>query len=333
MDNPVLAEVEPYAPQLPARELVEQLNHIFHEFEARFYDQRHLELAEQWPAVWQEMVAALGPPPVGGWRVLDFGCGTGFAALQLLKSVPCGGIAGLTCFDLSPAMIEQCRRKVAAQFGRASFTTHWDELERRGPFDLLATNALWHHLPDPRETLRGLQRLLGPEAVWLAGHEPSCRFYRNPACVDHLRRFQAEEKTLRASWVGRLRRAASAKAVRKLFRRAPSPKKLCAKEATRRGLFLREPPAQLIDRLVDFHVAHTTDEAAAGRGFDFYALRDQLLPEWQLMWSKTLAFMGPRFEGGLPPRWRAECKKLAQKYPDDGATFCTVWRRTGDCAA
>ena len=41
----------------------------------------------------------------------------------------------------------------------------------------------------------------------------------------------------------------------------------------KQGLFGRRPTPHVIDRLVDFHVAHSAAEAAAGRGFDIDLLQ------------------------------------------------------------
>ncbi len=326
MSNYLEELLRPYEPRVAMPELVEAVNHIFHEIEAPFYDRRHRELREQWPAAWREMLAALGPAPAGGWRVLAFGCGTGFAAQQVLDGLSPGSVASLTCYDLSPEMVRCCRQKIAARFPQTTFTHDFSQITASGPYNLLATNALLHHLPEPLETIRGLLPVLSPDAVWATGHEPSCRFYQNPSCVAHLERYRAEQRR-RRRWHALRRSIGISSWLKRLRGRAPSPKALTAREAARRGLFQHEPPARLIDRLVDLHVAHSPQEAEAGRGFDFQAMATALDGAWRLAWVKTCAFMGPVFEGELPGRWRAACRQLAADFPHDGATFCAVWRR------
>ena len=120
---------------------------------------------------------------IGGWRILDFGCGTGFASEQILRHLPAEQIASLVCYDLSSAMIDRCREKIAPRFPAAQFTSDASSFESGEPFDLLLTNSLLHHLPDPQATLRQLTKRLAPGALWLAGHEPSSRYYKNPECL------------------------------------------------------------------------------------------------------------------------------------------------------
>ena len=85
--------------------------------------------------------------------------------------------------------------------------------------------------------------------------------------------------------------------------------------------------ADLIDRLVDFHVAHDATEAEAGRGFDYLDLKARLEPRWRLVWFKSYSYMGPQYEPRLPQTWQRACRTLADQHPLDGANFCSAWQR------
>src|SRR4051812_17079365 len=104
--------LERFGPQLPLDELVIELNALYHAYESREYDSRHPEITRQLPAIWREMAAEVQDrQPPTGWHILDFGCGTGFEAEQLLRNFPTGSIASLTCYDLSPDMLARCRER------------------------------------------------------------------------------------------------------------------------------------------------------------------------------------------------------------------------------
>jgi SAM-dependent methyltransferase len=256
-------------------------------------------------------------------RILDYGCGTGFEAAQLLNALPPNQIAEFWCYDLSPEMLDRCRDQIGPRFSRARFTCDLDELHRQpGQFDLLATNSLLHHLPSPFATITSLEPLMRDDSIWLCGHEPSARYYRNPACREAYERFQRQHRRGRvmspSAYIGF--------AVRHLgLRRTPAQS--AARLAYRDGLFERRPSARLIARLVDFHVAHSAEEAQSGRGFDVDQMPDQLSSRWTLQWTQSYSFMGAHYEGGLPRRWQLECERLMQKFPRDGANFCAVWQR------
>lgn len=320
--------LEPYGPQLPLQHLVFAVNQIYHDFEALDYDARHPEVYEQLPRLWRGMTSlALSIGRCDTWSVLDFGCGTGFEAAQLLRNLPPHIRLHLTCYDPSPAMVARCRAAIGPLLPAAVFCSDLQTAAAHGqPYNLLITNSLLHHLPDPPATIAGLLPMLDTGALWLAGHEPSRRFYQNSLCRATYARFLRARRWRKflspALYWQRLSERIGSR-----MGWASSPARQTAAEAVRRGLFLRPPPARLISLLVDFHVAHSAEEASAGRGFDFQQMARDFAPAWHLVWVKTYAFMGSSYEGQLSRRWAAQARMLAQQFPHDGANFCAIWKR------
>lgn len=312
----------PYGPRLPLPELVRALNQLYHRFEAADYDRRHPEIHRQLPELWREMVAVArrehGARP---WRVLNLGCGTGFEAAQLLGWAGPETIAELHCYDPSPEMLARCQARLGPLFPSVSLQSELDALQE-GPYDLLITNALLHHLPQPLALIAAVLPRLAPDALWLAGHEPSRRFYANPECLRLYQRFQRAERRRRllapAAYVGRLSH---------WLGRSADPVSRTAHAAARAGLFRRRPSRLAIARTVDLHVAHSAEEAADGRGFDIRSWRDELDWAWRNLWFRSYGFIGPHHEGDLGAPWAAEAAALAARFPDDGASFCSVWGR------
>ena len=309
-----------YDPQLPVDRLVIEMNRLFHRFEAGIYDTKHREIYERLPAIWQEMsekvIEYFGATPL---RILDFGCGTGFATRQLLQNIPASSIAALTCYDPSPEMLEQCRAKIAALYPAAVFCSSLQEAaSSQEPYTLLLTNSVLHHLPDIPSTMEKLLPLLASHAMWLAGHEPSLRFYKNSECLANLEAYLRQKRKSPRHYARVLKRFTGRKS--DLYTEI-------AREAVRAGLFRRQPSELVVDRIVDFHVAHSTGEISVGRGFDFAVLQQDFQDFWKLAWVKTYAFMGAIYEGELKGRWAASCRELARRFPLDGANFCTVWQR------
>ena len=95
-------------------------------------------------------------------RVLDVGCGTGYATIRLASQLPAGKACGV---DISPGMIEQARRKIPAPLkDRVEF--HQGSSAALGFPDgtfthLICTNS-FHHYPDPLGALREMKRVLAP---------------------------------------------------------------------------------------------------------------------------------------------------------------------------
>ncbi|MDG2380182.1 MAG: class I SAM-dependent methyltransferase [Pirellulaceae bacterium] len=316
--------LEPFSPQVPTAEVVEALNRWYHKSEVLTYDREHAEIKCQLPPIWKQMIARLREQSPGvAWRILDFGCGTGFEAEQLLNHLKPDGIVELWCYDLSPEMLDCCRSRILPRYPAAHFITSLDELPAgEGHFNILTTNSVLHHLPSPQQTLMRLQSKLSSNAFWLAGHEPSSRFYKNESCSSSYDRFVSQHRRRRwlspSAYFGFLSRKAG-------IRRTPSQAAATAACAT--GMLKREPSPKVVSRIVDLHVAHSRAEAMAGRGFDLEQMERQLANNWRLHWSQSYSFMGAFYERNLPERWRKEAERLANQFPRDGANFCSVWQR------
>jgi len=95
-------------------------------------------------------------------RVLDIGCGTGYATWQLASLVPEGSAFGV---DISLEMIRRACRQVPKDLAQR---THFSQATvTRLPFvanvftHALCTNS-FHHYPKPVETLKEIKRVLVP---------------------------------------------------------------------------------------------------------------------------------------------------------------------------
>lgn len=330
------AELAVAEPLIPLGELVVAVNRIFHDVEAQHYDARHPEVHQQLPPLWREMISEAGRRLTGQpWRVLDFGCGTGFEAAEVLAAAPTfsgGPIERLACVDLSPAMIEVCRRNLAGHAAASAATMEWSTSVHElaalpGGFNVLLTNSLLHHLPCATSLLEQVEPLLSPQAVWLAGHEPSRRYYANRACLALLADYRRWQKSPSARWRRLWDGRAWRRRVARAAQRRVSPRQETARLAVDHGLFRRLPTPHVIDRLVDFRVAHDASEAKAGRGLDADELATEVGSRWRPVWRRSYAYLGPYYEGSAPPAFQRQAASLAERFPDDGANFCAVWQR------
>lgn len=313
------ALVEPFGPRLPLPELVVALNRIYHRFEAQTYDASHDEIFAQLPALWERMGAvARAIAPARRWRILDFGCGTGFEAGQILRVLGAGSIASLMCHDPSPEMLARCRERLAASGANVAFSETPPQEEQ---FDLVLTNSLIHHLPSVAAFCRQVRTWLRGGGAWIAGHEPNRACYLNPECVALARWLQRRQ---------RLRKAASPAMWLELVQRRlglrPTVAERAAEAAVREGLFERRPARVAVERLVDFGVPHSEQEALAGRGISLEAVGDALGAGAELVWSESYNFMGAFFEPDPPRAVAARVDRLAAKHPECGAHVAAVWR-------
>jgi ubiquinone/menaquinone biosynthesis C-methylase UbiE len=97
-----------------------------------------------------------------GFKVLDIGCGTGYAVLQMGSIISEGRICGI---DISSRMIDKARAKVPESLReRVEFRQASSENipYSEGEFDnILCTNS-FHHYPEPILALGEMYRVLRP---------------------------------------------------------------------------------------------------------------------------------------------------------------------------
>jgi ubiquinone/menaquinone biosynthesis C-methylase UbiE len=104
-------------------------------------------------------------PFQSGWRVLDYGAGTGLLTLNLQPRV-----ASMVALDSSTGMLEKLIQKLAAAAISNVQTRHWNLEARPFPetgFDLVVSSMTLHHLRDVPLVFSRLADLLKPGA-WLA---------------------------------------------------------------------------------------------------------------------------------------------------------------------
>jgi 2-polyprenyl-3-methyl-5-hydroxy-6-metoxy-1,4-benzoquinol methylase len=315
----------PYEPQLPLDELVLQMNRIYHRYEAQEFDSLHAPDFEQMASLWREMLdCASTERQSEKLRILDFGCGTGFEASQLLLHVPRSNIEHLTCYDASPDMLSQCISKISPLFSDVSFCSTLEDIPTdKGFYNVLLTNQMLHHLTDVPGTIKSLIPILSGDALWMSGHEPSSRYFRNPECWKIYRAFLKEHKWRRF--------LAPEKYIRR-FKRAVGLEKnielLAAREAVQRGLFKRALPSDLVVLVVDFQSIRSAQEASeSGRGLDFEVLEKDFSHLFHLIFLKTYNFMGSFEESGLPRKWVLAARDLQERFPKDGSDYSAVWKR------
>jgi ubiquinone/menaquinone biosynthesis C-methylase UbiE len=93
-------------------------------------------------------------------KILDVGCGTGFAVLQLSSTVSEGKVCGI---DISSGMIEKAQAKVPGDLkGKVEFrqASSEDIPYPAGEFDHVICTNSFHHYPNPLRALEEMHRVL-----------------------------------------------------------------------------------------------------------------------------------------------------------------------------
>lgn len=142
----------------------------------------------------RDLLALVEPRP--GLSVIDLGCGTGEAPLELHRALAAGATLGL---DSSPQMLAKAPAAAGLRFELG------DLAQAAGQFDLVFSNAALHWLPDHPVLLPRLAAMVRPGgqlAVQVprneehASHQTALAVAREPAFARALRGYERHSPVL-----------------------------------------------------------------------------------------------------------------------------------------
>lgn len=307
--------VKPYGPRVPVGELVMQLNIIFHKYEAAAYDDRHPEIFSELPNIWAEMYqAGAGHLARGPLRVLDYGCGTGFAAAQFISLAGAPRIGEFVCYDPSKEMLERCRQR----FSESEIATKYVSALPAGPFDVVLTNSLLHHLPDIADFLEHMEKMLGHSGVWFQGHEPNRQYYHSPSSRELFALCRGEarrQKLMSPSWYFRK--------IAVHLGWQPTPELFTSQEAVGSKLLERRPPPAVIAQLVDVGVPTPGSGSESTLAFDPADI-EKIDPALSVIWRRTYNFKGRFHQYRFSDSLEEKLRRFSAEHPGAGASVSSV---------
>lgn len=139
-------------------EALDQANQTYFDRWAESYDKGRIS---EWFQYTQQLTVGLMDLSPHS-KVLDVGCGTGFAVLMLGSMLTSGKACGV---DISEEMISQAKAKVSQELGdRVEFQQACsDNIPYPSEeFDFIMCTNSFHHYPDPLLALAEMRRLLKP---------------------------------------------------------------------------------------------------------------------------------------------------------------------------
>jgi 2-polyprenyl-3-methyl-5-hydroxy-6-metoxy-1,4-benzoquinol methylase len=260
--------------------------------------------------------------------ILNVGCGAGWD-LEVMREVFSNEeVKKVVCCDISADMQAIARQK-ANGYPCRFVLARVNEALVYGPYDLVVTHAMVHHVADLASFLSTITRAVVPGGAYVMGHEPNNRFWVNEECQSYLRRMRTTESRRRRMTKYLKPSAYVFKAARMLGVTADDSleERINRILRTRHGFKSNLTP-QEIRRLVDVHVPDwfAGDFKIGLDGFEWDHLQSDFLQSFTLAWVGTSSYLGETCSASdLPERWQDVDLQLAKKYPLDGSNFSAFW--------
>ena len=295
--------------KLSPQDFVQAINLVHHQICANGYDLSHTYIWEQGRQLWCSLLQSVLPifDHRKKIRVLDFGCGTGFAAEQVIRFFGPARIEKMVIVEPSSEMLRKAREKLS------QLSVQHESLEninglKRGLFDIVCENSVIHHLPNPYEVVESLAKLVDLPGALILAHEPNNRFQNG--------------------FIGWLNR--TARLLLKIPRtrghapKASSDRVKLNNELMKRGIIEVPVPAEDLGMIVDFYVPRPwhPERQHETLGFDYVQLL-RILPHFSLRAMYTYQHLGkPITQLGNLTRFLDDTLRLL--FPANGQELALV---------
>lgn len=185
---------------------VKEANLVFHDETSRDYDRKWAIRYDDDMAtfVLTKFELGLGEAFPRAGRIMEIGCGTGYAMLNL-------GLAGALdeawgC-DISQGMLDVCQENA----DRLGIKVHLEQADAEslpyedGYFDMVIGHAVLHHLPDLDVSFREIQRVLKPGGKCVVAGEPTIRGHQFARVAKGITKFSLKAYSLAGGRLGKKR--------------------------------------------------------------------------------------------------------------------------------
>lgn len=149
------------------------INIVFHNHEARRYDQIHKEMWESLPLQYELLINDLNKShrQFNGLRLLDIGCGTGLSSELLLRTSLGASINEITLLDTSSEMLKTAKNRLLYR-DKAVKVVEGEVQKLDGRFDVILISSVLHHIPDYTSFLKQVSALQNENGILMVIHDP-----------------------------------------------------------------------------------------------------------------------------------------------------------------
>ena len=148
------------------------VNVIFHDIEAKYYDQLHSEMCDSLQPIYNSFNNILDTHQ-SNLKILDVGCGTGLSSEMLINTKFRKSIGKMILLDTSSIMLEMAKNRFKNHSIKFDFFNGdiYDLKEKE--FDFVIISSVLHHIPDLDFFFRALEDKMKPGGILFHIHDPN----------------------------------------------------------------------------------------------------------------------------------------------------------------
>lgn len=301
----------------------EQINIVFHNHEAKKYDEIHQEMWESLPLQYNLLINDLNTSfqDLKDLKLLDIGCGTGLSA-ELLLSTPLGtSIKEITLLDTSSEMLSKACKRVR-RWGKKTEIVEGDIRRLDGKFDVVLISSVLHHIPDYMAFLKQVSDLHNENGILIIIHDPlkeslMSKIYQS-RCEEYTNylKYHPTKKSIITRGLSKLKRV-----FRKKDYIADVNKELLSK-----GIISEALSEVELWSVTDIHVEGLP--YSSNIGVSKSRITESLI-DYQLLSFRTYAFYGS-LQSNLKGKFKQLELELIRAKDDQGRNLSSIWRKIGN---
>ena len=331
------------------QELVKKINEIYHNWEAKYYLERHPEIFEREKHNWQKFASKFFINKKAK-KILDIGCGTGFVAQTVGKYL--NEQDEFFCSDISADMLEIAEKNLSSNNFKNKFYFLKGSIEELNfepnSFDFIIMNSVLHHLPDIEIFFKEVNRVLKINGKLIIFHEPNIKFFQNWflrnnfLLLQHMRKMvskfnfyichSGESRNPENNLDPDFRRddrevCLYGKEEKQSYKENIFDQinnKLIAQELITEKLSIAE-----IKQLIDYSSPTASGKIDLNRGFDFYKMQKQYLDNFKILEFTTYNYLG-KMNQNFNFVLNFYNFLLSRILPKFGSSFGAVLEKTND---
>ena len=315
---------------IDSKNLVLRVNELFHDFEGKLYQKKHIDIFKCERNRWKKASRKYIANHSRAVTVLDIGTGTGFIPLTIAPFLKKGD--HIICSDISSEMLHIVEQNIEKEDFSCSFSflkTDGVKIDVK-QVDVVTMNSVLHHIPDLSNFFQSISPKVVDGGKIIIGHEPNQAFYQNRKLL-FLYLFFSNLWSFKVLILNIVRTLKINILIKKVIgTKIPKPEfvRYINKRLIDEKLVEQELSVLEINKLVDYHSPSSGAKIDRTKGIDIKELQKKYLPGFEIEYYETYNFISKMSDKNLV--MKKLNRYLSKKYKDMGATFFVVLKKSAN---